>query len=104
MAVGCGRFGQLCSSSAGRISRLTGLLPIQDADNVTDSPAPKDASEPRSSSSAVLQNERHKKIPSSRLREDEVYDVVDKRWRVRYLDIGWEELTRQEMESFVRRG
>ena len=35
--------------------------------------------------------------------QDQVYDdVPDKGWKVRYLDNSWKELTRQEMESFVR--
>ena len=36
--------------------------------------------------------------------EGQVYDYNDKKWRVRYPDNDWEELTRREMEQFVRKG
>ena len=36
--------------------------------------------------------------------EGQVYDYLDKKWRVRYPDSDWEELTRREMDQFVRRG
>ena len=36
--------------------------------------------------------------------EGQVYDYHDRKWRVRYLDNDWEELTRRELEQFVRKG
>ena len=35
--------------------------------------------------------------------EGQVYDYHDKKWRVRYPDNYWEELTRRDMEQFVRK-
>ena len=36
--------------------------------------------------------------------EGQEYGYYDKTWRVRYPDNDWEELTRRQMEQFVRKG